>query len=83
MTWSKESREKQSNRFINPFKVIDYRGEVIAVYKNSIEAEREGGFQSNAIRQVLNGRAKTHRGFQFIRITVQEYQKMVFEDENN
>lgn len=81
--WSKESREKQSNRFINPFKVIDYRGEVIAVYKNSIEAEREGGFQSNAIRQVLNGRAKTHRGFQFIRITVQEYQKMVFEDENN
>ena len=81
--WSKESREKQSNRFINPFKVIDYREEVIAVYKNSIEAEREGGFQSNAIRQVLNGRAKTHRGFQFIRITVQEYQKMVFEDENN
>ncbi|MGX7011089.1 hypothetical protein [Lactococcus cremoris] len=51
--------------------------------KNSVEAEREGGFQSNAIRQVLNGRAKTHRGFQFIRITVQEYQKMVFEDENN
>jgi lipocalin len=37
MTWSKESREKQSNRFINPFKVIDYRGEVIAVYKNSVE----------------------------------------------
>ncbi|MGY4756219.1 hypothetical protein LB438_03480 [Lactococcus lactis subsp. lactis] len=83
MTWPKESREKQSNRFLNPFIVIDYRGEVIGVYKNSIEAEREGGFQSNAIRQVLNGRAKTHRGFQFIRITVQEYQKMVFEDENN
>jgi lipocalin len=37
MTWSKESREKQSNRFINPFKVIDYRGEVIAGYKNSVE----------------------------------------------
>ena len=83
MTWSKESREKQSNRFINPFKVIDYRGEVIAVYKNSVEAEREGGFQSNAIRQVLNGRAKTHKGFQFERISVQEYQKMIFEDKNN
>ena len=46
MTWPKESREKQSNRFLNPFIVIDYRGEVIGVYKNSIEAEREGGFQS-------------------------------------
>jgi len=72
MTWSKESREKQSNRFINPFKVIDYRGEVIAVYKNSVQAEKDG-FQSNAIRQVLNGRARTHRGFTFERISVDEY----------
>lgn len=79
MVWSKESREKQSNRFINPFKVIDYRGEVIAVYKNSVEAEREGGFQSNAIRQVLNGRSKTHRGFQFIRISFDEYLEYVGE----
>lgn len=73
MVWSKESREKQSNRFLNPFIVIDYRGEVIAVFKNSVEAEREGGFQSNAIRQVLAGRARTHRGFRFERITVDEY----------
>ncbi len=72
MTWSKESREKQSNRFINPFKVIDYRGEVIAVYKNSVQAEKDG-FQSNAIRQVLNGRARTQRGFAFERISVDEY----------
>lgn len=79
MVWSKESREKQSNRFIDPFKVIDYRGEVIAVYKNSVEAEREGGFQSNAIRQVLNGRSKTHREFQFIRISVDEYLEYVGE----
>ncbi|MDA2886672.1 hypothetical protein LB438_12150 [Lactococcus lactis subsp. lactis] len=56
MVWSKESREKQSNRFLNPFKVIDYRGVVIAVYKNSVEAKRKGGFRSNAIRQVLAGR---------------------------
>ncbi len=74
MVWSKESREKQSNRFLNPFKVIDYRGEVIAVYKNSVQAEKDG-FQSNAIRQVLNGRAKTHKGFTFERILVEEYQE--------
>lgn len=79
MTWTKESREKQSNRFINPFVVIDYRGEVIAVYKNSVEAEREGGFQSNAIRQVLNGRAKSHRGFTFQRISVEDYLEYVDE----
>lgn len=75
MVWSKESREKQSNRFLNPFKVVDYRGVVIGVYKNSVEAEREGGFQSNAIRQALNGRAKTHKGFTFERISVEEYQE--------
>lgn len=80
MVWSKESREKQSNRFINPFKVIDYRGEVIAVYKNSVEAEREGGFQSNAIRQVLNGRSKTHRGFRFERISFNDYLEYIGEE---
>ncbi|MDG4980525.1 hypothetical protein OGZ39_02490 [Lactococcus lactis] len=80
MVWSKESREKQSNRFLNPFKVVDYRGEVIAVYKNSVEAEREGGFQSNAIRQVLNGRARTHRGFTFERISVDDYLEYVGEE---
>lgn len=87
MVWSKESREKQSNRFLNTFKVIDYRGEVIAVYKNSVEAQRKGGFQSNAIRQVLNGRAKTHRGFTFERISFEEYQeymnKVTFLEEKN
>ncbi len=60
----KESREKQSNRFINPFIVLDYRWVVIGVYKNSVQAEKDG-FQSNAIRQVLNGRAKTHKGLHF------------------
>ncbi|WNN67361.1 hypothetical protein [Lactococcus lactis] len=80
MVWSKESREKQSNRFINPFKVIDYRGKVIAVYKNSVEAEREGGFQSNAIRQVLNGRAKTHRGFLFETLSIDEYLEYIGEE---
>ena len=79
MVWSKESREKQSNRFLNPFKVIDYRGEVIAVYKNSVEAEREGGFQSNAVRQVLNGRAKSHKGFTFERISIQDYLEYIGE----
>lgn len=78
--WSQQSREAQSNRFINPFKVIDYRGELIAIYKNSVEAEREGGFQSNAIRQVLNGRAKTHKGFTFKRISVEDYLEYVGEE---
>ncbi|MBU7541774.1 hypothetical protein KGP38_04105 [Lactococcus lactis] len=80
MVWSKESREKQSNRFLNPFKVVDYRGVVIGVYKNSVEAEREGGFQSNAIRQVLNGRAKSHKRFTFLRISVDEYLKYIGEE---
>ena len=75
MVWSKESREKQSNRFLNPFKVVDYRGVVIGVYKNSVEAEREGGFQSNAIRQVLNGRDKS-----FKRISIEDYLDMVGEE---
>lgn len=79
MVWTKESREKQSNRFLNLFKVIDYRGEVIAVYKNSVQAEKDG-FQSNAIRQVLNGRAKTHKGFRFERISVQDYLEYVGEE---
>lgn len=79
MVWSKESREKQSNRFINPFKVIDYRGEVIGIYKNSVQAEKDG-FQSNAIRQVLAGRAKTHRGFRFESISVDEFLDMVGEE---
>ena len=79
MVWSKESREKQSNRFINPFKVIDYRGEVIGIYKNSVQAEKDG-FQSNAIRQVLAGRAKTHRGFRFERISVDEYLEYIGEE---
>lgn len=79
MTWTKESREKQSNRFIYPFVVIDYRGEVIAVYKNSVQAEKDG-FQSNAIRQVLNCRAKTHRGFKFERISVEDYLEYIGEE---
>ena len=79
MAWSKESREKQSNRFLNPFKVIDYRGEVIAVYKNSVQAEKDG-FQSNAIRQVLNGRAKTHKSFTFERISVDDYLEYIGEE---
>ena len=79
MVWSKESREKQSNRFLNPFKVIDYRGEVIAFYKNSVQAEKDG-FQSNAIRQVLNGRAKTHKSFTFERISVDDYLEYIGEE---
>ena len=77
--WSKESRNKQSNRFINPFKVIDYRGQIIGVYKNSVQAEKDR-FQSNAIRQVLNGRVKTHKPFTLERISVDDYLEYIGEE---
>ena len=81
MTWSKESREKQSNRFINPFLVLDYKNEIVGVYRNSKQCERESefGFSSLGIRQALNKIHKTHKGFTFKKISVQEYQKMVDE----
>lgn len=67
MTWSKESREKQSNRFINPFLVLDYINEIVGVYRNSKQCERESefGFSSLGIRQALNKIHKSHKGFRF------------------
>ncbi|WP_346349533.1 MULTISPECIES: hypothetical protein [Lactococcus] len=77
--WSEESKERRSKNFLNPFIVIDYRGEVIGVYRNSIQAEREAGFSSTAIRQCLNGRHKTHKGFTFQKITDDEYKELTGE----
>ncbi|MFK4783937.1 hypothetical protein EA794_07395 [Lactococcus petauri] len=75
-TWTDEQKEQRSKQNLNPFKVIDYRGEVIGVYRNSIQAERYGGFSSTAIRQCLTGRHKTHKGFTFEKITVDEYKEL-------
>lgn len=75
MTWSKESREKQSNRFINPFLVLDYINEIVGVYRNSKQCERESefGFSSLGIRQALNKIHKSHKGFRFEKISIELY----------
>lgn len=77
MTWSKESREKQSNRFINPFLVLDYINEVVGVYRNSKQCERESefGFSSLWIRQALNKIHKSHKGFWFEKISIELYKE--------
>lgn len=83
MTWSKESREKQSNRFINPFLVLDYKNEIVDVYRNSKQCERENefGFSSMGIRNCLNNKTRTHRGgFKFMRISVEDYLEYVDEE---
>lgn len=77
MTWSKESREKQSNRFINPFLVLDYINEIVGVYRNSKRCERESefGFSSLGIRQALNKIHKSHKGFRFEKISIELYKE--------
>ncbi|MFK4915959.1 hypothetical protein ACI1T6_03845 [Lactococcus petauri] len=75
-TWTDEQKEQCSKQNLNLFKVIDYRGEVIGVYRNSIQAERDSGFSSTAIRQCLTGRHKTHKGFTFEKITADEYKEL-------
>jgi len=79
MTWSKESREKQSNRFINPFLVLDYINEIVGVYRNSKQCERESefgfGFSSLGIRQALNKIHKSHKGFRFEKISIELYKE--------
>ncbi|MCG3097688.1 MULTISPECIES: hypothetical protein [Lactococcus] len=77
--WTDDRKEKRSKNFLNPFIVIDYRGEVIGVYRNSVQAEREAGFSSTAIRQCLSGSHKTHKGFTFQKITNDEYKELTGE----
>lgn len=67
---------------MNPFKVTKYRGVVIGVYRNSIQAERNGVFSSTTIRQCLSGRHKTHKGFTFVKITTDEYKELTGEYED-
>lgn len=59
-----------------PLVVIDYRGEIIAVYRNSVQAEELGGFSGQMIRRCLNGKSKLHKGFKFVNISVEEYDGM-------
>ncbi|KST93236.1 hypothetical protein LKF67_0980 [Lactococcus lactis subsp. lactis] len=83
MTWTKESREKQSNRFINPFVVLNYKNEIVGVYRNSKQCERENefGFSSMGIRNCLNNKTRTRRGgFKFKRISIEEYLEYIGEE---
>ncbi|NEX50213.1 hypothetical protein [Lactococcus lactis] len=80
-TWTDEMKESVSKKWLNPFIVLDYKNNIIGVYRNSKQCERESefGFSSLGIRQALNKIHKTHKGFTFKKISVQEYQKMVDE----
>ncbi|HCS85274.1 hypothetical protein [Lactococcus garvieae] len=74
--WTDERKEAVIKQHLNPFKVMNCGGVVVGVYRNSIQAERNGGFSSTAIRQCLSGRHKTHKGFTFEKITVDEYKEL-------
>ena len=67
MTWTEQSKESLSKQWLNPFLVLDYKNEIIGVYRNSKQCERESefGFSSLGIRQALNKIHKTHKGFRF------------------
>ena len=80
-TWTDEMKESVSKKKLFPFLVLDYKNEIVGVYRNSKQCERENkfGFSSMGIRNCLNGRAKTHKGFTFERIEIDEYLEYVGE----
>ena len=80
-TWTDEMKESVSKQWLNPFVVLDYKNEIVGVYRNSKQCERESefGFISMGIRNCLNKNIKSHRGFQFISISVDEYLEYVGE----
>lgn len=81
-TWTDEMKESVSKKKLFPFVVLDYKNEIVGVYRNSKQCERENkfGFSSMGIRQALNKIHKTHKGFTFERISVDEYLKYVGEE---
>lgn len=83
-TWTDDMKESVSKQWLNPFVVLDYKNEIVGIYRNSKQCERESesefGFSSMGIRNCLNGRAKTHKGFTFERIEIDEYLDMVGEE---
>lgn len=74
-------KESVSKKKLYPFIVLDYKNEIINVYRNSKQCERENefGFSSMGIRNCLNKKTRTHKGFTFERILVDEYQEYVGE----
>ncbi|MBS7068423.1 MAG: hypothetical protein KH106_10585 [Lactococcus lactis] len=80
-TWTDEMKESVSKKWLNPFIVLNYKNEIIGIFRNSKQCERENefDFSSMGIRNCLNGKAKTHKGFRFERISVDEYLEYVGE----
>lgn len=80
-TWTGEMKESVSKKWLNPFIVLDYKNNIVGVYRNSKQCERENkfGFSSMGIRNCLNKKTRTHRGFTFKRISVDEYLEYVAE----
>lgn len=76
-TWTDEMKESVSKKWLIPFIVLDYKNNIVGVYRNSKQCERENefGFSSMGIRNCLNKKTRTHRGFTFERISVEEYQE--------
>ncbi|KST97269.1 hypothetical protein [Lactococcus lactis] len=82
MTWTEQSKESLSKQWLNPFLVLDYKNEIIGVYRNSKQCERESefGFSSLGIRQALNKIHKTHKGFRFKKISIELYKEYIGEE---
>lgn len=81
-TWTDEMKAQVSKKWLNPFIVLDYKDDVVGVYRNSKQCERENefGFSSMGIRNCLNGRAKTHKGFRFEKISIELYKEYIGEE---
>lgn len=81
-TWTDEMKESVSKKKLFPFVVLDYKNEIVGVYRNSKQCERENkfGFSSMRIRQALNKIHKTHKGFRFEKISIELYKEYIGEE---
>ncbi|KLK97390.1 hypothetical protein VN91_0437 [Lactococcus lactis subsp. lactis] len=81
-TWTDEMKEEVSKKKLYPFIVLDYKNNIVGVYRNSKQCERENefGFSSMGIRNCLNKKTKTHRGFRFERISYDEFFEYIAEE---
>ncbi|MEG1486058.1 hypothetical protein [Lactococcus sp.] len=81
-TWTDEMKESVSKKKLYPFIVLDYKNEIINVYRNSKQCERENefGFSSMGIRNCLNKKTRTHRGFRFEKISIELYKEYIGEE---
>lgn len=40
-TWTDDMKESVSKQWLNPFVVLDYKNEIVGIYRNSKQCERE------------------------------------------